>query len=114
MKYIEDKFALTTVTEDLFEKVLDIYNTNEDTVYIGLFMIHGDFHRQVYGKAFIVQFTKAMKEKGYSRLKLGVLKQNKKGFKFWIKMGFEVVKEVISTTHPERTWEIKVMEKSIN
>ena len=169
MKYIENKFTLTTVTKDLFEKVLDIYSTNEeyfristgekpsmetiikdkseippglelenkayklitmaegnmgvidyiedypdeDAVYIGLFMIHGDFHGQGYGRAFIGEFTRDMKEKGYSRLRLGVLKQNKKGFEFWTKMGFEVVKEVISTIHPERNWEIKVMEKVI-
>ena len=48
---------------------------DEDTVYIGLFMINGDFHRQGYGKAFIEEFTANMKGKGYHRLRLGVLKQ---------------------------------------
>lgn len=131
MKYIKNKFILGTVTEDLLEKVLNIYETNEeyfkismngkpsiesiiedkndippgsnfqdkyykiisinsqdigiidyiinypdeDTVYIGLFMINGDFHRQGYGKAFIEEFTANMKGKGYHRLRLGVLKQ---------------------------------------
>jgi len=131
LKYIKNKFILGTVTEDLLEKVLNIYETNEeyfkismngkpsiesiiedkndippgsnfqdkyykiisinsqdigiidyiinypdeDTVYIGLFMINGDFHRQGYGKAFIEEFTANMKGKGYHRLRLGVLKQ---------------------------------------
>lgn len=169
MKYIEDRFILKTITEDLLKNVLKIYNTNEeyfeismngkpsiesiiedkndippgsnlqnknyklismngqdigiidyimnypdeDTVYIGLFMIHGDFHRQGYGIAFIEQFTANMREKGYCRLRLGVLKQNKNGFEFWTKMGFKVVKEIFSTIHPERNWEIMVMEKAI-
>ena len=39
--------------------------------------------------------------------------QNKNGFEFWTRMGFKVVKEVFSTIHPERKWEIKVMEKII-
>lgn len=86
---------------------------DEDTVYIGLFMIHGDFHRQGYGRAFIEKFTANMRKKGYRRLRLGVLKQNKNGFEFWTRMGFKVVKEMFSTIHPERNWEIIVMEKAI-
>lgn len=117
MKYIEDRFILKTITEDLLKNVLKIYNTNEeyfeismngkpsmesiiedkndippgsnfqdknyklismngqdigiidyimnypdeDTVYIGLYMIHGDFHRQGYGRAFIEKFTANMR-----------------------------------------------------
>jgi len=120
LKYIENKFILKTVTKDLLENVLKIYDTNEeyskismngkpsiesviedkndippgsnfkdknyklismngqdigiidyimnypdeDAVYIGLFMINGDFHRQGYGKAFIEEFTVNMREKG--------------------------------------------------
>lgn len=37
---------------------------DEDAIYIGLFMINGDFHRQGYGKAFIEEFTANMREKG--------------------------------------------------
>ncbi|MBC8586900.1 GNAT family N-acetyltransferase [Paratissierella segnis] len=86
---------------------------DKDTVYIGLLMIHGDYHRQGYGRAFIDRFARDMKLKGYKRLRLGVLEQNKKAFEFWTKMGFEAVKEVNSTIHPERNWKIKVMEKVI-
>lgn len=86
---------------------------DEDAVYIGLLLIHGDFHRQGYGKAFIEEFIVNMQKKGYSRIRLGVLKQNESGFKFWTKIGFKVVKEVVSSIHPEKNWEIKVMEKTI-
>lgn len=169
MKYIENKFNLKIITEDLLKNVLNIYDTNgeyfkismngnpsiesiiedkndippgsnlqnknyklismndqdigiidyimnypdEDTVYIGLFLIHGDFHRQGYGRTFVEEFTANIRKKGYSRLRLGVLKQNKNGFEFWTSMGFKVVKEMFSTIHPERNWEIIVMEKTI-
>lgn len=169
LEYIENKFILNIVTEDLLKNVLNIYDTNkeyfkismngkpsietiiedkndippgsnfrdknyklisingqdigiidyimnypdEDAVYIGLLIIHGDFHRQGYGRAFIEEFTAGMREKGYHRLRLGVLKQNKNGLEFWTRMGFKVVKEINSTIHPERNWEIKVMEKTI-
>ena len=86
---------------------------DEDAVYIGLFIIHGDFHRQGYGRGFIEEFIANMRKKGYCRIRLGVLKQNKNGLEFWTRMGFKVVKEMLSTIHPERNWEIKVMEKMI-
>ncbi|GMG97009.1 N-acetyltransferase [Tepidimicrobium xylanilyticum] len=43
-----------------------------------------------------------MKKKGYSKIRLGVLKQNKNGFEFWTRVGFKVVEEILNTTHPER------------
>lgn len=169
MNYIENIFTLETVTEELFERVFKIYNTNqdyfiismntkpsmksviedkneippgislqkknyklislngkdigvidyllgypdEDSVYIGLFMINGAFHRSGYGKEFIEEFTTNMRNQGYSRLRLGVLNQNNNGFSFWEKVGFVVIKEMFSTIHPERNWKIKVMEKTI-
>ena len=36
---------------------------DEDAVYIGLFIIHGDFHRQGYGRAFIEEFIANMRKK---------------------------------------------------
>lgn len=164
-----NKFILETVTEDLLERVLKVYNTNqeyfqismnkkpsmesviddkngmppdsslenknykliilegvdigvidyivnypdEDTIYIGLFMIDGNFHRNGYGKKFIEEFITNMRKQGFNRIRLGVLNENIKAFEFWTRMEFNVVKEVISTIHPERNWKIKVMERSI-
>ena len=164
-----NKFILETVTEDLFERVLKIYNTNQeyfqismngkpsmesviedkngippgsclenknyklitlngvdigvidyivnypnkDKVYIGLFMIDGNFHRNGYGREFIEEFIINIKDQGFNTIRLGVLNENRKAFKFWTRLGFKVVKEVTSTIHPERNWKIKVMERRI-
>lgn len=169
MKYMENKFILETITEDLFERVLKIYDTNqeyfmismngkpsmesviedkneipprsslenknykliilngmdigvidyvvnypdEDTIYIGLFMIDGDFHRSGYGREFIEEFIPSIRSQGFNKIRLGVLDQNRTAFDFWVRMGFKVVKEMFSTIHPERNWKIKVMEKMI-
>lgn len=83
---------------------------DEQTIYIGLLLIHGEFHRQGYGREFIEQFISSMKKDGYLKIRLGVLKQNHKAFEFWTKMGFNLVKEVRSTIKPEKNWEIRVME----
>ncbi len=36
MKYIEDRFILKTITEDLLKNVLKIYNTNEEYFEISM------------------------------------------------------------------------------
>lgn len=138
MKHIENKFTLKTVTEDLLERVLKIYDTNqdyfkismngkpsmksviedknevppglnlknknyrlislngrdigiidyvmnypdEDSIYIGLFMINGNFHRNGYGREFIEEFITNMRNEGYHRIRLGVLNENRNGFEF--------------------------------
>ena len=86
---------------------------DEDAIYIGLFMIKGQVHRHGFGRRFMEEFTGNMKALGYERIRLGVLDLNKKAYDFWLSMGFNLVKEVVSTIHPERNWTIKVMEKLI-
>lgn len=166
---MKNKFTLEEINEDLFDRVLKIYDTNqeyfmismndkpsmesvtedmnaippksssenknynliklndmdigvidyidnypdEDAIYIGLFMIHGNFHRNGYGREFLEEFIPQIKGQGFKRIRLGVLDRNETALKFWTNLGFEIVKEVISTIHPERNWKIKVMEKSI-
>ncbi|NLY45475.1 MAG: hypothetical protein GX053_05740 [Tissierella sp.] len=54
-----------------------------------------------------------IKSQGFKRIRLGVLDRNITALEFWTNIGFNIVKEVISTIHPERGWKIKVMEKAI-
>lgn len=58
-------------------------------------------------------FEAMIKEKGFKRIRLGVLHNNESGFKFWENKGFKVIKEMYSTIKPEKNWLIKVMEKEI-
>lgn len=86
---------------------------DEDAIYIGLFMIDGNFHRSGYGREYIEEFIPRIKNEGFKRIRLGVLDGNKTALKFWTNIGFKIEKEVISTIHPERNWKIKVMELMI-
>lgn len=169
MEHIKNKFTLETINRDLFERVFQIYDTNqeyfmismngkpsmksviedmnaippesscekknykliklndldigvidyivnypdEDTIYIGLFMIDGRFHRDGYGREFLKEFIRIIKSQGFKKIRIGVLDNNETALKFWINSGFKIVKEVISTFHPERNWIIKVMEKDL-
>lgn len=168
MKVIKNKFTLETITEEVLDRVLKIYDSNqeyfmismndkpsmdyviedmneippksslenknysliklngidigvidyianypdEDAIYIGLFMIDGRFHRNGCGREFLKEFIHKIKSQGYKRIRLGVLDRNETALKFWTNSGFGIVKEVISTIHPERNWKIKVMEKT--
>lgn len=86
---------------------------DEDAVYIGLFLIDKPRQGLGHGKRFIQNFEVQMKEKGYHRIRLGVLKNNISGFKFWENLGFRFIKEVKSTVKPEKNWTVLVMEKKI-
>lgn len=112
---LEDKNYKLITLNDIDIGVIDyvVNYPDEDIIYIGLFMINGEFHRSGYGRMFMEEFIPRIKSQGFSRIRLGVLDQNIKAFEFWTKMGFNVVKEMFSTIHPERNWKIKVMEKMI-
>ena len=58
-------------------------------------------------------FTGMIKEKGFKRIRLGVLHNNQSGLKFWENRGFKVIKEMYSTIKPKKDWIIKVMDKEI-
>lgn len=84
-----------------------------DSVFIGLFIIRKDLQGQGYGNKIINVFEEKMKEKGFKRIRLGVLHNNESGFRFWQNKGFKVIKKEHSTIDSERNWIIKVMEKEI-
>lgn len=84
-----------------------------DSIYIGLFIIEKSLQGCGHGNRIIRDFEAQAKEKGFDRIRLGVLDNNESGFKFWKNRGFKVIKEMYSTIHPERNWLIKVMEKEL-
>lgn len=84
-----------------------------DSVYIGLFIIDKTVQGCGHGSRILENFEAKIKDRGFKRIRLGVLNNNESGFKFWRNKGFVVIKEMYSTIHPERNWLIKVMEKDI-
>ena len=86
---------------------------DSDSIYIGLLIIEKSLQGCGHGNRIIQESEVQAKEKGFNRIRLGVLHNNESGFKFWENRGFKVIKEMYSTIHPERNWLIKVMEKEL-
>lgn len=84
-----------------------------DTFYIGLLLIHGDKHRSSYGRNIYNIIENKMKDLGYKKGRLGVLSNNSKGQVFWEKMGFTTIKTLNSTSKPENSWIVNIMEKEL-
>lgn len=86
---------------------------NIDTVYLGFLLIKDNLHRKGFGTEIYKNFEMKCLEKGFNKIRLGVLVENIKGMSFWKKMGFSEVKVVKSSVRPEKDWTICVMEKYI-
>lgn len=84
---------------------------DEDAVYMGLFMIDGKRHRIGYGRKLMQQLEENIRQKGFKRIRLGVVEGNQKAMAFWLSLDFKEVKTIISTIKPETNWTVHVMEK---
>jgi RimJ/RimL family protein N-acetyltransferase len=77
-------------------------NPNDNCPWIGLLMIHGKFHSQGYGKLVYTLFEERLKQQGYTKVRIGVMEENKAAKRFWIAMGFRF--------YAKKHWENKVIE----
>lgn len=64
-------------------------NPKDQLPWLGLLMIHSRYHSRGYGKRAYLSFEDRLKEQKVSRVRLGVLKQNKKAREFWNSLGFQ-------------------------
>ena len=67
---------------------------NENTWYIGLFMIKPSIRNNKLGERVLHQYKEWALRNGVKELNIGVLEENEKAFRFWSRMGFEVVKKI--------------------
>lgn len=86
---------------------------DSDAIYIGLFIIKKELQGLGHGNRIMNDFEAKIREKGFKRIRLGVLHNNESGLKFWENKGFKVIKEMYSTIKPEENLLVKVMEKEI-
>jgi GNAT superfamily N-acetyltransferase len=68
-------------------------NPNDHAPWIGLLMIHGDYHSLGYGKMVYAHFEEELMQKGLKNVRLGVLQQNVAARHFWEAQGFKFCKE---------------------
>ncbi len=86
---------------------------DEDCAYIGLFLVEGAHHSHGIGEEIFEAIEEELRRRKFQRIRLGVVKQNKRGMKFWEKLGFVEEKIVNSSIHPNKEWVVHVMEKKL-
>ncbi|NLK28354.1 MAG: GNAT family N-acetyltransferase [Clostridiales bacterium] len=64
-------------------------NPNDDCPWIGLLMIHGEFHSKGYGKIAYNLFEEKLIEQNFKKVRIGILKDNTIAKKYWISLGFK-------------------------
>ncbi|WP_187442030.1 GNAT family N-acetyltransferase [Sutcliffiella horikoshii] len=102
---------LNTFTESYLVKweeeyigVIDFLKNNpkDNHPWIGLLMIHHNYHSRGYGKKVYLSFEeKIISQHSWKCVRLGVLKNNKKAREFWESMGF--------TYYGSSEWDNKVV-----
>jgi GNAT superfamily N-acetyltransferase len=77
--------------EDKAVGVIDFLKNNpkDECPWIGLLMIHGDYHSLGFGKKAYVAFEEELKRREFTKVRLGVIQENQKAIIFWQTQGFE-------------------------
>ena len=60
--------------------------------WIGLFVLHSDYHGTGLAHQAYLKFEEKLKNEGYQHTRLGILEENKQGFSFWKKYGYQPYK----------------------
>jgi GNAT superfamily N-acetyltransferase len=82
--------------DDTYIGLLDylMENPNDQQPWLGLLMIHGDYHGNGFGTQAYAQYENEMIERGLQRVRIGVFKDNVKANTFWKSLGFSYFKTV--------------------
>jgi RimJ/RimL family protein N-acetyltransferase len=100
---IEAEF-INPKTISLFIKLDDTYiglldflmeNPNDQLPWLGLLMIHSDYHGHGFGSQAYVQYENKLLESGVRCVRIGVIKDNIKAHRFWELLGFSYFKTVV-------------------
>ena len=65
-------------------------NPNDNCPWIGLLMIHGEYHSRGYGKMAYNLFEEKLKQEGYDQVRIGIMQENTVAEKFWTALGFKL------------------------
>lgn len=108
-KTYEDKYYIGFWDKEKLIAIMDLIveYPNEDTAFVGLFMLEKSVQGNGVGTDIIAEFCSYMKNVGYSFVRLGYVKGNPQSRAFWLKNGFE---ETGVVCHNEK-YDIIVLEK---
>lgn len=75
-------------------------NPNDGKPWIGLFVIHHDFHGKGLAKLAYEKAEMKLAAEGFEEVRLGVLTNNDRGNRFWERMGYTAFKEGMHDNKP--------------
>ena len=89
-KTAEDKFYLGFYEDEKLIAVMDLILAfpNDETAFIGLFMVHGVQQGKGIGSRIVSQALDYLHELGFQACRLGYVKTNQQSRAFWEKNGF--------------------------
>jgi RimJ/RimL family protein N-acetyltransferase len=100
---IEGEF-LNPKTTSVFVKLDDTYigvidylleNPKDNCPWLGLLMIHRDYQGYGFGQQAYALYENEMQSRGVERVRIGVISENTKAHRFWMKLGFLYIKTAI-------------------
>ncbi|MEH7416276.1 GNAT family N-acetyltransferase [Neobacillus drentensis] len=76
--------------DDTYIGVIDymLENPKDSLPWLGLLIIHQDYQGFGFGKQAYEHYESEMRNRGFDKLRIGVLKENTKGQRFWESLGF--------------------------
>lgn len=88
---LKDKYYLGIFDQEKLIAILDLILNfpNQDTAFIGFFMIKAEYQNIGLGTRLIKEITECLLENGYHYIRLGYVKNNPQAKAFWLKNGFE-------------------------
>ena len=95
-KSIEDKYYIGFFDDNELIAVMDLIDgyPDEDTAFIGFFMMAPKEQGKGTGSRIIEEVSKTLKDAGFTRTRLAINKGNPQSSSFWKKNGFESLREV--------------------
>lgn len=95
------------VLENKYVGIIDFLNNNPKDNYpwIGLFMIHGDYHFNGYGKKAYLLFEERLKQQNFDNIRIAILPKNIGAKKYWTSLGFKFYKNSQSQGKPVECFE---------
>ncbi|WP_417900751.1 GNAT family N-acetyltransferase [Bacillus haimaensis] len=85
-----------------------MYNPKDEFPWLGLLLVHKSFEGQGLAKKAYLLYEKLMTNRGVPAVRLGCYKDNTRGLRFWQRLGFRKIKEVLYKEKP-----LLVMEKEL-
>lgn len=98
-----NSFSFFIKADETYIGVIDylMENPKDQTPWLGLLMIHGDYHGFGFGSLGYKHLETELVNRGANRILLGVIKENKIAHEFWRSLGFNYYNTINSKNQKE-------------